>query len=299
MEPAIEPIYFIYNRKHPGTLAYKSFFYSTAFKGVMRKHRVIFKNRRIGRDEHFVLYPEWKQRWYKLFGVPENIVVPFTYFDFSRTVGFMEAIDGLGANFKHLLHLKSELWFYKELVPKDIYVIDYVFEDVLRIKPDKAAMISTSSISRDGELYMTMRDHFVIKDLSKKDAAHLQQDDTNEFKGITRVSVDPLIDCSMQEIYISAHLGKYYGATSGDRNMVHSSARAAKLFGYDRPFIQGLCTANLIMSRLCIAGIKLEHFSITFGRPVFLGSNVFLYYTEHEYRLQDQDNNVLCFGHIN
>ena len=296
MEPIIEPIY---NRKHPGTLAYKRFFYKSAIKGVLRPHRVIFKKRRVGRDEHFVLYPKGKQKWYELFGVPEDVIVPFTYSDFSRAVGFMEVIDGLRSNFKHLLHLKSEIWFYQDLVPEDIYVIDYVFEDVLQIKPDMAAMIGRSEISRNGELYMKMRDHFVIKDLSKKDATYLQMDDSNEFKGITHVPAEPLTNCSVEEIYISADLAKRYGATSGDRNIVHTSPLIAKLFGYDRTFIQGLCSANLIMSKLCMAGIKLQHFSITFGRPVFLESKVFLCYTKKEYRLQDEDNKVLCFGQIN
>ncbi|NLV20598.1 MAG: MaoC family dehydratase [Syntrophomonadaceae bacterium] len=296
MEPVVEPVY---NRKHPGTLAYKRYFYRSAIKGVLRPHRVIFKKRRVGRDDHFVLYPRGKKKWYKLFGVPKDVVVPFTYSDFSRAIGFMEAIEGLGSNFKHLLHLKSEIWFYEELIPGDVYVIDYAFEDVLQIKPDKAAMIGRSAISRNGELYMKMRDHFVIKDLPRKDAAYLQKDETNEFKGITHVSAEPLKNCRVEEIYIPADLARRYGDTSGDYNIVHTSPVMARIFGYERTFIQGLCSANLIMSRLCMAGIKLQHFTITFGRPVFMDSTVYLYYTDHEYRLQDIDNHVLCFGQIN
>lgn len=296
MDPNIEPVY---NRRHPGTLAYKRFFYRSALIGVLRPHRVVFKRRRVGRDDHFVLYAKGKKKWYKLFGVPEDVTVPFTYSDFSRAVGFMEVIEGLGANFKYLLHLKSEIWFYKELVPGDVYIIDYVFEDVLQIKPDKAAMIGLSAISRDGELFMNMRDHFVIKNLPRKDAAHLQKDESNEFKGITHVPADPLENCRMEELYIPSDMAKRYGDTSGDYNIVHTSPFIAKIFGYERTFIQGLCSANLIMSRLCMAGIKLQHFTITFGRPVFMDSKVFLYYTDSEYRLQDEDGNVLCFGQIN
>lgn len=296
MDPVIEPVY---NRKHPGTFAYKKFFYKNAIKGVLRPHRVIFKRRRIGRDDNFVLYPQGKKKWYQLFGIPEGVVVPFTYSDFSRAVGFMEVIEGLGSNFKHLLHLKSEIWFYRELIPTDAYVIDYAFEDVLQIKPDKAAMIGRSAISRDGELYMKMRDHFVIKDLPRKDAAYLQKDESNEFKGITNVSAEPLENCRVEKIYIPTDLARRYAETSGDYNIVHTSPFMARLFGYEKTFIQGLCSANLIMSRLGLAGIRLQHFTITFARPVFMDSTVYLYYTDHEYRLQDEDDNVLCFGQIN
>ncbi len=297
MDPVvIEPVY---NHKHPGTLAYKRFYLRSVIKGVLRPHRVIFKKRRAGRDDHFVLYPKGKKKWYKLYGVAEDVVVPFTYSDYSRAVGLMEAIDGLGTNFRHLLHLKSEIWFYQEMIPRDVYVIDYAFEDVLQIKPDKAAMIGRTAISRNGELCMKMRDHFVIKDLPKRDAAYLQKDQSNEFKGITRVPAEPLENARVEEIYIPMDLARRYGDCSGDHSIVHTSPRIAKIFGYDRTFVQGLCSANLIMSRLCMAGIKLQHFTITFGRPVFMDSTVYLYFTESEYRLQDEEDHVLCFGQIN
>lgn len=296
MKPKLERIN---NKKHPDTFAYNWFFYSSAIRGVLRKHRVVFKHRRIGRDSHFKLYRHSQKKWYQLFAVPANVVVPFTYSDFSRAVGFMKVIDGLGANFKYLLHLKSEFWFYHDLVPGETYVIDYVFEDVLRIKKDKAAMIGRSEIHRNGECYAKMRDHFVIKEVCEKYADRLQPDKSEEFKGITHLPAEPLQNCSVEEIYISADLAKRYGNTSGDKNFVHTSPRIAKRFGYDRPFIQGLCTANLIMSRLCLAGIKLEHFSITFCNPVLSESIVCLCYTDKEYRLVDEADNVLCFGGIN
>lgn len=296
MKPEIE---YISNHKYPGTIAYKRFFYKNAFKGVLRKHRVKFKRRRIGRDEHFVLYPHWQKRWYSLFEVPENLYVPFTYSDFARAVGFMKVIDELGVNFKHLLHLKSEMWFFKDLVPKDVYVIDYAFEDVLKIRPDKAAMIGYTAINRDGELHVKTRDHFVIKKLPKRDSLYLQEDTSNEFKGISRVPAELLENSRIIELFIPSHLAIRYGYTSGDLVSVHTTPYMATLFGFDRPFIQGLCTANLIISRLCMAGIHLQHFTITFARPVYIRSTVYLYFNDKGYRLQDKNNNVLCFGEIN
>jgi len=287
------------NFGHPGTLAYNWFFYSQALRGVLRKHKVKFTQPRYGRDDKYVFSAASRKRWYELFAVPEEIEVPFTYYDYSRAVGFMKVIEGLGVNFRHILHLKSELRFYRYLKPGEHYVIDYVFDSVVRIKEDKAAIIGYTDISRNGERCLSMRDHFAIKEVPPRYASRLKFDESQEFRGITRLPANPLQDCGVKEIYIPKTLAQRYGSVSGDKNIVHTSATIAKLFGYERPFIQGLCTANLIMRELCVAGLKLEHFSITFCLPVFMDSVVYLQHNDHEYRLSDVEGKVLCFGRIN
>ncbi|MGE5395926.1 MAG: MaoC family dehydratase [Chitinophagales bacterium] len=296
MGPALEHVK---NLRHPGTLAYNWFFYTRAIKGVLRKHRVKSYRPRFGRDDHLVIYPESKRRWYELFQVPEEIEVPFTYHDHARAVGLMILIEGLGVNFRYLLHLKSELRFHKYLVPGEVYVADYLFADVVRIRKDKAAIVGYTTIKKDGELYLESRDHFVIKNVPEKYLMLLKSDESGEFKGLTHVPPEPLVDNQVKEIYIPGDLPRKYGATSGDKNFVHTSAWVARQFGYNQPFIQGLCTANLIMKELCTAGVSLDHFSITFCRPVFLRTTVFLHYTDNVYRLLDEAGNVLCFGRIN
>jgi len=287
------------NYGHPGTWAYKRFFYRSAILGVLRRHRVEFSHRRYGQDKNFKLLPRSQKRWYRLFNVPENATIPFTYYDYSRAVGLMKVIQGLGVNFKYLMHLKSEFWFYHPLVVGEKYTIDYVFEDVRRIKHDKGAIIGYSAISNNNELYQETRDHFVIKKVPEKYASRLQPDHSNQFKGITHLPAEPLTEGLKKDIYIPAGLAKEYSKTSGDYNIVHTSTRLAKMFGYDRPFIQGLCTANLIIKELVLSGTEIQYFSIIFCRPVFLQSQVTLQYNQHEFRLQDEDDNILCFGAIN
>lgn len=293
MKPEIEQID---NLGSPRTLAYNWSFYRSAVRGVLRRHRVVFTHPRYGRDSHFRFSLTSRRRWYRLFGASEELRIPFTYYDFSRAVALMEVIEGLGVNFKHLLHLKSEFSFYQELTPGKTYQIDYIFENVLRIKADKAAIIGQTKVYHDGTLCLEMRDHFVIKNVARKYIERLQDDESHEFKGITHIPAVPLINAAEKEIYIPENLSRYYGRASGDKNIVHTTAWAAKLFGYNRPFIQGLCTANLMMKEFAAAGIALKYFNITFARPVYLKSTVRLLIADGEYRLQDQKGNVLCFG---
>ncbi|WP_054697023.1 MaoC/PaaZ C-terminal domain-containing protein [Syntrophomonas palmitatica] len=284
------------NYGHPGTTAYKIQFFRTMGRGILRRHRVVFKHPRYGRDVKFKLYKQSQRKWYKLFQVPDDVIVPFTYFDYSRALGFMKVISGLGVNFTNILHLKSEMWFYKPLVAGERYVIDYVFEDVVKVKRDKAAIVSYSAINRNGELYQEVRDHFIIKNVEEKYLSRLHTDEMNQFKGITRLPAEPIEDVKIKEIYIPLDLPVKYTSTSGDYSFIHITPRAARFFGFGKPFLQGLCTANLLLKELVMAGIKLEYFSIVFCLPVYLDNTVYLHYNDREYRLQDAEGRVLAFG---
>lgn len=284
------------NYGHPGTLAYKAYFYGQTVRGVLRRHRVIFKHPRYGRDKNFKFHPKNKLKWYKLYQVPEDIMVPFTYYDFSRAVGLMKVISGLGVNFVNILHLKSEFWFYKSLVVGEKYVIDSIFEDVVKVKKDKAAIVGYTAIRRKGELYQETRDHFIIRNVREKYLARLKNDELNQFKGITRLPAEPMENAGVREIYIPRDLPVKYTSTSGDYSFVHIKPGPAKFFGFGKPFLQGLCTANLLIKELVMAGISLEYFSITFCLPVYLETTVYLHYNDQQYRLQDDEGRVLCFG---
>ncbi|MBN1410245.1 MAG: hypothetical protein JW969_05320 [Spirochaetales bacterium] len=69
----------------------------------------------------------------------------------------------------------------------------------------------------------------------------------------------------MKIIFFSPDLpidaGLQYGRLTGDGNMVHINDLTAKLFGFRKPFIQGYCTANLVMKHLsqkCRGGVIIQ-----------------------------------------
>jgi hypothetical protein len=288
----------ITNHGHPGTFSYRWFYLKSALSSVMRPHKLNYTEPRYGRDSGFVYHTSTWKRWHRLCGVPDNIKVPFTVYGYSAAVGVMKVLKELGVNFRHLLHLKSEITIHKIMTPGESYTIDYAFEEALRIKADKAALVGYSKALKQGELYMEIRDHFVIKDVAEQYLSHLRVDTTGQFKGITRIPAAEIEGAVTEEIFIASNMARDYGHASGDRNIVHTTLFAARIFGYRRPFVQGLCTANLIMAKLCMRGFDLRYFSIVFCRPVYLKSRTFLIYNANEYRLQDEKGRVLCFGKI-
>lgn len=288
----------VVNHGHPGTFRYNWFYYRSAVKGVLRPHRLEFSQPRYGRDSNFLYRESTRRRWHELYSVPDNIDVPFTVYGYSGAVGMMAVLRELGVNFRHLLHLKSEIAVSSMMKAGETYVIDYAFEEAVRIKADKAAIIGKTRVMRNGEIYMEIKDHFVIKEVPEKYLDRLRVNDTGEFRGITRIPADTLDGALTSELYIMENYARDYGRASGDKNIVHTTKFTSALFGFGKPFIQGLCTANLIMSRLCMEGYTPGYFSIVFCRPVYLESRVLLSYTENEYRLQDDRGRILCFGKI-
>lgn len=286
------------NLGHPGTFKYNWFYYRSAIKAVLRPHRLNFKKPRYGRDDNFYYLESTWKRWHKLYNVPLEINVPFTVYSYSASVGMMAILKELGVNFRHLLHLKSELKIHEIMKPNLKYSIVYSFEEAVRIKKDKAAIIGTTRVMREDKIFMEVKDYFVIKNVAEKYLSALKEDDTKQFKGITRFTLKEIENPVVHELYIHENYARDYGRASGDKNIVHTTKLASTIFGFKRPFIQGLCTANLIMSRLCMDNFIPEYFSITFCRPVYLESKVILQYNDSEFYLTDKKGRVLCAGKL-
>jgi len=286
------------NHGHPGTFKYNWFYYRSAIRAVLRPHRLHFKHPRYGRDDNFYYLESTWKRWHRLYNVPLTVNVPFTVYSYSASVGMMAILKDLGVNFRHLLHLKSEIKINQIMEPNFKYSIHYSFEEALRIKKDKAAIVGTTKVIRNGVTYMEVKDHFVIKNVPEKYLAILKNDTSNQFKGITRFIPEELENPVIHELFIKENYARDYGRASGDKNIVHTTKFTSTIFGFGRPFIQGLCTANLIMSRLCMDGFTPEFFSIVFCKPVYLESKVILKYTDKEYYLTDKKGHVLCFGKL-
>ena len=94
-------------------------------------------------------------------------------------------------------------------------------------------------------------------------------------------------------------MGTRYGQVSGDMNPVHTTALAARLFGYPRPFVPGLCTANRVLAILSTQSeARLQQFRISFAQPVPTGTRVEVPVTDSDCEVLDGDGKVLAFGNF-
>ena len=102
------------------------------------------------------------------------------------------------------------------------------------------------------------------------------------------------------DISVADDAGVQYGKLSGDKNPVHISSVAAKLFGFSKPFIQGLCTANYVLKELAqISQGKIHYFEISFLSPVFVGEDIAIHINNESFEVVDIKNRVLVSGKWN
>ena len=75
----------------------------------------------------------------------------------------------------------------------------------------------------------------------------------------------------------------------------HVTPAGAARAGFRRPFLQGLCTANLVVTALTRRG-TLERFSVLFARPVEVGQSVELLLHDDGFELRDETGRLVAFG---
>lgn len=295
--------------------SYMTHYYTTAIRGVLRRHQLIVDGNFPRYEDRFRFSPEEQSRWFSLFDVtgPEA-ATPFTYFTTSATTALMRIVEDLGVNFRHLLHLRSEMQLEphgRVLTPGESYRAAYQLRDIVRLRTDRVALVVQSEVSDgDGNLVVSQKDFFIIMNLPPESVAALKRSRT-----LGRHDPRQLVSMGKRTPQLAARLasgdesvattaisfrddmGAAYGRVSGDMNLVHTTTIGARIFGYRRPFVQGLCTANYVLKTLTGAtGRAPARFSIAFCKPIVVGSSVTLYYTPSAFEACDANGTVMVHG---
>lgn len=295
--------------------AYMRRYYSAAIRGVLRRHQLIASGTFPRYDDTFSFTAEERARWHALFGVRDGALpIPFTYFTTSGTLALMQIVADVGVNFRHLLHLRSEMQLNPEgrvLAPGEAYRCAYQLRDIVRLRNDRAALVVQSEVQDDaGRLMIAQKDWFIIKNLPAESVAALEksrtlgQHDTAALaagakRGATLAKRHAAGDGAVRsaQLVVKGDMGVAYGHVSGDMNVVHTSSAAARLFGYRKPFIQGLCTANYVLKALTEAtGHAPGRLAIAFCRPVVTDAVVSLYHSRDEFEVCDAKGSLLACG---
>jgi CRP-like cAMP-binding protein/acyl dehydratase len=297
--------------------AYLGRYYAEALRGVLRPHRLTVADPPPLFEDDFSYTAAERDRWYALFGVRDaSAAMPFTYFTTSGTLALMRIVRELGVNFRHLLHLRSEIQLNPEgrvLAPGERYRCTYRLRDIVRLRADRAALVVKTDVHDGaGRLMLSEQDYFIIKNLPARSVDAL--DGATPFarrsasaqlppmgKRVPRLAPNHAEgDASVSRTTLSfgPGMGVAYGRVSGDMNLVHTTALAARLFGYRRPFVQGLCTANHVLRALteAAAGSPPARLTIDFCRPVPVGSEMALYTADGQFELLDAQHNVAACG---
>lgn len=289
--------------------AYQRRYYATAVRNIAKRHRLLV-------DREFPRYrttirvtPEERQRWFDLFDAgPDQQSAPFTYYSTSGTLLLMKVVEDVGVNFKHLLHLRSEMALHPggRRIEVDVdHVLEVSLQDILELGDDRVALVIESRVhAPDDTLVQLSRDAFVILSIEPDAMAALRASHRfgdGDASGLSDVSRrEPVLDpgtATTVRVAVPDDMGLRYGRVSGDLNVVHTTRMAARLFGHPRPFIQGLCTANYVLCALTGAlDAPVQRLTTCFARRVFVGQEVDVRFADGVVEVLDDDGRLLVHG---
>jgi hypothetical protein len=280
--------------------------YYLVVRGLARAQRINWPDRPHTWEGTFEITPQMREEWMRLFGATRPLrEIPFSYHSpLSVRMGH-EVLRVLGVNFKNILYVRTELEIARADVPAlavgETYRLVVTPERISPCRKNRAILtLSAAVLDARGERLMTVRDSMLLKNVSPRDMETIARAGSPPVPAPSEVP-EPLRlardECRLFPLHFPEDAGRRYGELSGDTNFLHTNPYVLKLFGYDRMFAHGMCTANHVVKSLCgDAGIPLRAFAIEFRRPVFLGQTVELRASEDRFEVCDADDAVLARG---
>lgn len=289
--------------------SYQSRYYASAARNLVKRHRLLVDRAFPRYRTTFRVTAQDHAGWHELFGVEGDAgrATPFTFHTSSGTLLLMRIVQDVGVNFRHLLHLRSEIALHpggRRIEPDVEHVLEATLADVVALAEDRVALVVETRVhAPDDELLELHREVFVILEIDP-DAVHALRESgaygTTRLEGIEDLtSREPSLDggASAVTVDIAHDMGLRYGKVSGDLNVVHTTKVAAKMFGHPRPFVQGLCTANNVLLALTRAhDTAVQHLEISFARRIFVGSQIEIRFADGVFEVLEERGKLAAFG---
>jgi acyl dehydratase len=193
---------------------------------------------------------------------------------FATVIGFNQpTLSGSGLNYLMIVHAEQRLTLHKPLPPEAEVTCDARVSGAFDKGVGKGALILVEKVIRDkksGDKLCTL----IGTVYARGDGGFGgPRDGAPGPHTIPEREPDLVVDCDTRVDQALLY------ALSGDRNPLHRDPSIAKMAGYDRPILHGLCTygtaCRAIVSSVCdYDAKKIESFDARFSAPVFPGETV-------------------------
>lgn len=310
LEAAVHPDHCVIDVRPPELTRRRSYqvrYYATAVRALCRTHRLAMPaGDRVYRTDVRV-DATLQRRWLETFEVPPGSPTRLTYYSTSGTLLFMKMLADLGINFRHLLHLASDMCFLAPEEPHGGQPIHYRLSarigEVSVVGDDRVCLVVHHVLTTPaGDVVQRTRETFAIGGVDRGTMASIQSVATPATVDVRKIMARrPQLGGShgvhRTQIFVERDAGLRYGAVSGDLNVVHTTRVAARLFGFRGAFLQGLGTANHVLADIARqkqSGI--ERFAITFARPLYVGQTVEVARDQHTFEVIDERGRVVAYG---
>jgi hypothetical protein len=278
-------------------------YYAAVLRHLLMRQRLVVGRRFPRYETSLVLSAEELASWLTLFGGGEADT-PFTHHAAAARMALLRAAGDVGVQLDNLTHVRCEMTIAAghPIRPDRGYRLSVRIEDIVVLDDARLGLVCAARLYDQSAFRVrSYRDFFEVLNLEKAyiealraacgngrvgaTAFHGHADRHAEIGAARRVTID-----------VPDDMGKRFARVSGDFNLVHTAQLAATMLGYPRPFIQTLCTANLVLRHLMPEYGPPEGLRIAFARPVFVGQRIELRYGTRQFELCDQAGALLAFG---
>jgi hypothetical protein len=279
---------------------------------VARPHGFAVPAAGVHRSMPYRLLPSHQRQWNRLYGRhPSAPRLPFSYCVRVTSTVFFDVLRSLGINFRHLLYLRHQVrvlpGYRTHFECGADYVVTAGLREIIPLDRNRVVSVFDGVLARadDATPIMRMRDSFLVRNIPDAALAQLaaspllRHDTTGEFTALSnrqpQLAAGAPHECAF--LRYPANAGWRFGLVSGDLNLVHINKTVARLFGHQRPFAQGLFTANHVIATLTEhRGRAIEELAITFCRPVLLPQTARLVFDDTRHELSDAEGHLLACG---
>ncbi|MGS2744113.1 MaoC/PaaZ C-terminal domain-containing protein [Halomonas sp. LS-001] len=290
---------------------YAAHYWRGTIRNLLIKHRLQSVNTPCYATD-FHLSPVLKERWKVFFDkmqphLKSNSDVPFLYSQSVGTLLYTKIFSDLNFNFRHLLHVKHKTEYPKgasAYIQAHQQNVACRLKQVSSIPRNRALVILEAQITNsDKELIGRVEDSFLIRNLKPEDIKKIPKatSSSDELMGLRRRTskLESDIESTSQQTQIGNGMARGFGNISGDMNPVHTSNLGAKLFGFKRPFLQGLCVRNLVTHWLADKNDTIDQIEMTFTNPAYVQQCALLREKDGYYEVVSEEGQLIAFGHVN
>lgn len=256
-----------------------------------------------------VIPSDFRDKWQALYAHDGVAVpVPFLYNQSVGTLLYYRMFAQLGINLRHLLHVQHQTTHYvpvEEWMAAERQELHATLRGAWRLGDGKALVALRSAIHRQredgGELLGTSNDRFIIRNVPADDLAVLASGRPlmRSVSALRRKTpeLDPTAPGTrLATIPLAPDMATRFGRLSGEYSPWHTTPLAAKVFGFKRPFLQGLGLRNALVRQLVLAGYPLTRFQMSFTTKAYLGQTLRMVMQGEQFELVDEAGLVVSFG---
>ncbi len=283
------------------------------FKTVFGKHELLIPEKTdhgVESSYEFVLSESYLGEWNSLFNSEDSeSIVPYTYY-WPGVIKFSmeKLLCGLGMKMKYALHLGQETEYFRNYVYGALYNCKTRLVDICHLNHNRIILITENLIKDDeGNTVLKSTDYTFMPEIGQEAVDKLNASTswnkhslemlTNGLKKKKPLFAEAAKAKKKATYYCPKNLWWVFGSVSGGTTLTHGFWLVSKLIRKEEPFMQGMCSGNIVLKFLSQhLGEDLEKFTVFFNNKLFFPQTVELRYDDEHFELYDENNNMVTFG---